>query len=68
MIGKYSYSDFNVETLPIDALPVMKYVQELGRLIKELVIAEPSLGPVYVLKADISNWFYCIELARPIWY
>ena len=54
--------------MPIDALPVMKYVQELGRLIKELVIAEPSLGPVYVLKADISNWFYCIELARPSWY
>ena len=40
----------------------MKYVRELDRLIREVVIADPTLGPVYVLKAGVSDRFYCIVL------
>ena len=36
----------------------------LDRLIREVVIADPALGSVYVLKADISDGFYIIAL-RP---
>ena len=60
----YSYSNVNVETLPISALYVMKYGRALDRLIREVIIEDPALGPVYVMEAGIINRFYHIGL-RP---
>ena len=42
----------------------MQYGRALERLIREVVIANPSLGPVHYLKADVSDGFYRIGL-RP---
>ena len=42
----------------------MKYDRTLERLIRKVVIANPELGPVNVLKAYVSDNFYCIGL-RP---
>ena len=42
----------------------MQYGQALERIIREVVIADPALGPVYILKADVSDGFYLIAL-RP---
>ena len=42
----------------------MQYGRALDRLIGEVVIANPALGPVHVLKLDISDNFYRIGL-RP---
>ena len=61
-LGDYSYSNLNCETLPIAALFAMKYCQVLEQLIREVVIADPALGPVYILKADASDSFYPIGL------
>ena len=42
----------------------MQYGRALDRLIREIVYADPELGYVYLLKADVSDVFYCIGL-RP---
>ena len=42
----------------------IKYVRYLERLIKEVVIANPVLGPMHVLKEDVSDGLYHISL-RP---
>ena len=42
----------------------MQYGQALDRLIREVVYADPVLGYIYMLKADVSNRFYRIGL-RP---
>ena len=34
----------------------------LDFLIREVVIADPAFGPVYVLKSDVSNGFYIIAI------
>ena len=63
-IGYYSYSNINSGSLLIYALSAIKCGQVLDRLIREVVIADPDLGPIYALKADISDGFYRISL-RP---
>ena len=40
----------------------MKYFQALDCIIRELEIADPALGAVYVLKDDVGNGFYHIAL------
>ena len=58
----YSFSNLNYETLLIAAMSAMQYGWALERLIRTNTIANPELGPVHVLKADISDGFYCIGL------
>ena len=53
------------ETLPIACLSAMQYGRALDRLIREIVYADPALGYVYLLKADVSDGFYRKGL-RPI--
>ena len=38
----------------------MKHGWDLDRPIREIVISEPTLGPVHVLKADVIDGFYRI--------
>ena len=63
-LGVYIYSNLNYETLTIAYLSTMKYGQALYRLIREVVIVNPSLGPVHILKAYDSDSSYHIGL-RP---
>ena len=63
-LGDYSYFKTNAETLPIACLSAIQYGQALDRLIRDIVYADPALGYVYLLKADISYGFYRIGL-RP---
>ena len=56
-IGYYSYSNLNAETLTIAALYTVQYGRMLDRLIREVIITEPALGPIYVYKADVSDRF-----------
>ena len=49
-IGSYSYSNSNYKTLPIATLSAMQYGGTLERLIREVVIVDPTLGPIYILK------------------
>ena len=42
----------------------MQYICALDHLFREIVFADPALGPAYILKADVSDGFYCIGI-RP---
>ena len=46
-ISDYSYFKTNAETLPVACLSAMKYGRPLDCLIREIVLADPALGPVY---------------------
>ena len=61
-LRNYSFTSIDAKTFPIAALSAIQYGRALDRLIRDLVISYPSLGPVYVLEADISDGFYCIVL------
>ena len=61
-LGNYSFNAMNAQTLPLASLDAMQYGRALDRLLQEIVFAEPSLGPVYMMKEDVSDGFYHIEL------
>ena len=61
-LGDYSYSKINSKILPISALFAMQYGRVLDRIIGEIVIYKPALGPLHILKTDISDGFYLICL------
>ena len=63
-LGNYIFSNINWETLPIAALSAMQYGWSLEWAIREVVIYNPALGPVNVLKENVSDGFYQICL-RP---
>ena len=63
-IGDYTYFKNNAKTLLVACLSSMQYGQALDRLIREIFFADPALGPVYILKADIPYGFYRIGI-RP---
>ena len=42
----------------------MRYGRDLDCLIREVIISDPELRPIHVLKEDVSDGFYCIGL-RP---
>ena len=56
------WSEVNPETLPIAALESMQFGHALDRNLRELILADPALGPVYLMKIDIADGFYHINL------
>ena len=62
LLGNYSYFKTNAETLPVPSLFFMQYGCALDPLLCEIVFTESALGPVYLLKADVSDGFYRIGL------
>ena len=52
----------NCSTLPIAELSFIQYGRALDRLLWEVVFENPALGPVYIIKADVSSGLYCIGL------
>ena len=63
-LGDYSYFKTNAETLPAACLSLTKYSHALDRLLHETVFADPTLGPLYILKAYMSDGFYRVGI-RP---
>ncbi|EJK56345.1 hypothetical protein THAOC_23791 [Thalassiosira oceanica] len=62
-IVDYSFSDVNEETLPLAAMEAMQYFgHALDRLLREILLADPRHGPVYMMKVDLSDGFYRICL------
>ena len=58
----YMHYTINSQNLPIPALSAMQYVQVLDMLLQQIVLAKPSLGPVYLIKAGDSVSYYHIAL------
>ena len=40
----------------------MQFGHTLDRLLREILLANPKLGPVYMMKVDIADGFYRINL------
>ena len=60
--GDYSCSNVNSDSLPISTLSNIQYFWVLDHLIIEVMIANPDLGTVYVLKSYLSDGLYHIAL------
>ena len=62
-ICDYSFYDVNQETLELFAEESMQYGHALDRILREILLADPKLGPVYVHKIDLSDGYYRISLS-----
>ncbi len=62
-IVDYSYSSVNDETQPIVHREAMQFGYALDRILREILLADPANGTVYLLKLDISDGFYRVGLA-----
>ncbi|KAL3810349.1 hypothetical protein ACHAXA_003078 [Cyclostephanos tholiformis] len=62
-ICDYSWSQVNEDTLPLAAVEAMQFGHALDRILREILLADPAQGPIYLLKLDISDGFYRIGLA-----
>ena len=62
-ICDYSFSGINADTLPLAPVESMQYGQALHRFLRELLLADPRHGTVYLLKLDISDGFHRINLS-----
>ena len=62
-VGDYSFYGINDESLPLAAVESMQFGHALERFLRELLLANPALGPIFLAKTDISDGFYRIDLA-----
>ena len=62
-IVDYSWWKVNDETLPLAPKESMQFGHALDRILREILLADPKLGPVYLSKLDISDGFYRVNLA-----
>ena len=61
-ICDYSWSNVNQETLPIAPMEAMQFGHAIDRILREILIANPDLGPLQLIKLDISDGFYRVGL------
>ena len=61
-ICDYSWWGINANTLPLAAKESMQFGHALDRILREILLADPKNGPVYLIKIDISDGFYRIAL------
>jgi Reverse transcriptase (RNA-dependent DNA polymerase). len=61
-IVDYSFYDVNEETLPLVAEGSMQFGHTLERILRHILLSDPSHGPVYLIKIDISDGFYRIDM------
>jgi hypothetical protein len=61
-IVDYSYWGINEETLPLAALESMQFGRALDRILREILLANPEHGPVHLLKIDLSDGFYRVDV------
>ena len=62
-IGDYSFYGVNDESQPFAAVESMQFGHALERFLRELLLANPALGPIYLAKTDVSDGFYRIDIA-----
>mmetsp|Transcript_14147 Transcript_14147/g.26545 ORF Transcript_14147/g.26545 Transcript_14147/m.26545 type:complete len:786 (+) Transcript_14147:1982-4339(+) len=60
-IVDYSFYGINEETLPLFAEGSMQFGHTLDRILRHILLSDPSHGPVYLLKIDLSDGFYRID-------
>ena len=65
LLGENRFSKISAETLPLTHVESMQYGHALEQLLREIVFEDPKLGPVYIIKANLSYRFYHIGLRPP---
>ena len=61
-ICDYSWWGVNDDTLPLAPMEAMQFGHALDRILREILLANPAFGPVRLMKVDISDGFYRIDL------
>ena len=61
-ICDYTWSLVNQDSLPLAPLEAMQFGHALDRILRELILADPAWGPVQLLKLDVSDGFYRVNL------
>ena len=61
-IVDYTWSGVNADTLPLAPVEAMQFGHALDRILREIMLADPRLGPVKLLKVDLSDGFYRVHL------
>ena len=61
-IVDYRFWGINEETLPLVALDSMEFGHALDRLLREILLTDPKYGPVLLMKLDIADGFYRMDL------
>ena len=61
-IGDYTWSGVNDDTQPLAPSSAMQFGHALERFLRELLLANPSQGPISLLKIDIADGFYRINV------
>ena len=62
-IVDYSYYGLNKDTAPTVCVESMQFGKALDRIIRTIVHADPSHGPVQLIKVDLADGFYRIDVA-----
>ena len=61
-IVDYTWSRVNADTLPLAPVEAMQFGHALDRILREIMLADPRMGPVKLLKVDLSDGFYRVHL------
>ena len=61
-IGDYSWSGVNAATQPLAPHQAMQFRHALDRFLRELLLANPAQGPLFLMKIDIADGFYRINV------
>ena len=61
-ICDYTWSSDNAETLDIAPKETMQIGQALDQVLREILLANPSFGHVYLNKTDLSDGFYRVDV------
>lgn len=62
-IVDYTFSGINQATVPLAPTEAMQFGRALERLIQRIHQANKRFGPVYMIKVDISDGFYRLQLS-----
>jgi hypothetical protein len=63
IICDFSFYDQNTDTIPLAPLEAMQFGRALERFLRQILLADPRWGPIYMLKVDLSDGFYRVGLA-----
>jgi len=61
-IGDYTYSGVGPDTLCLVPTDAMQYGKALDRYARHILLDDPKFGPVYMLKCDLADGYYRLEL------
>ena len=62
IIVDYSFYGLNAETTKLARPEAMQFGGTLERVLRKILQADPQHGPVYMLKVDLSDGFYRVQL------